>query len=360
MDIIITAPSLDPQKNVSGVSSVAKFIIDNNRKQHYIHFEIGKRDRDRGGIFRLFPLMKALRNWGRVLDRIPQGLVHYNFPLSGASILRDPVFMWMVRRRNMPMVVHVHGGLYLTASKIPWLHKKILKKVFAMPVPFISLSESESTIMKRRFGVKDVRSLPNCVDLRDAAQFQRTRNDGELTIGYLGRIAETKGMHYLLDASIKLKEEGVPFVLEMAGAEERNGEFLPRFERNLGNAFHYWGVVSGTKKAEFMRRVDILAFPTYFEGLPMSLLECMSYGVVPVTTPVGSIPQYVRSGENGLFIELKDSNSIVSQIKRLQGDRDLLFRLGARARQTIFEQFNASSYIERLNGVYQKAWEKPI
>lgn len=45
MNIIITAPSLNPNENVSGISSVAQFIISNNGGQRYLHFELGKRTR---------------------------------------------------------------------------------------------------------------------------------------------------------------------------------------------------------------------------------------------------------------------------------------------------------------------------
>lgn len=41
--VIITSPSLNPKENVSGVSSVARFIIDNNPNYKYLHFELGKR-----------------------------------------------------------------------------------------------------------------------------------------------------------------------------------------------------------------------------------------------------------------------------------------------------------------------------
>ena len=357
MKIIITAPSLDPQKNVSGVSSVVKFIIDNNGEQHYIHFELGKRDGERGGVFRLVPLLRALGQWWRLLIQNPEALIHYSFPLSAASLYRDPIFMWMVRRRRMKIVVHVHGGLYLTAPRIPRLHKWILRKVFAMPVPFISLSEEESGLIREKFGAKDVTALPNCVDLEGAARFQREEKKGRLAIGYLGRIAETKGMEYLLEACIRMKEEGMAVTLEMAGREEKGGEFLPRFSEALGRDFHYWGVVSGQEKGDFMKAIDVLAFPTYFEGLPMSLLECMSYGVVPVTTAVGSIPQYVRDGENGCFIRVKNSESIVSQVKLLNEDRDMLYRLGINARQTIFEQFSPKVYVEKLNALYGRVVE---
>lgn len=50
MNIIINSPSLNPKVNVSGISSVTQFIISNNRKQNYLHFELGKKDKEKGGM----------------------------------------------------------------------------------------------------------------------------------------------------------------------------------------------------------------------------------------------------------------------------------------------------------------------
>ena len=360
MDIIITAPSLDPRQNVSGVSSVVKFIIDNNKAHHYIHFELGKKDKERGGVFRLFPLLKAIERWRQLLGQHPNALVHYNFPLSAASVIRDPLFMWMARRRGMKMIVHVHGGLYLTADKIPWLQRCILKRVFKMQVPFVALSEAEVDIIKRKFGAKDVSSLPNCIELQEAKDFCREENQGTLHIGYLGRIAKTKGMDDLLEACRKLKEEGMEFVLEIAGKEEHEGEYLPQFRALLDKDFHYAGIVSGKSKSDFLRALDIFVLPSHFEGLPMSLLESMSYGIVPVTTPVGSIPHYISESVNGLFMKMKDAKSLCQQIMRLNEDRKMLHQLSISAKQTIFNSFSPDLYVQKLNGLYQNVIEKGV
>lgn len=84
----------------------------------------------------------------------------------------------------------------------------------------------------------------------------------------------------------------------------------------------------------------------------MSLLECMSYGAVPVVTPVGSIPQVVTDGENGLFVRSHDSNTIVEAVGRLNDDRALLRTLGRAAQQTIFSQYNPQRYVDELNLIY--------
>lgn len=371
-EIIITSPSLNPKENVSGISSVTKFIIDNNPKAQYLHFELGKKDKEKGGWHRIGALLGRYRDWKKMLAEHPDAIIHYNFPLSKPSILRDPWFIRYAIRHHRKMVVHVHGGLFLTAPKIPFYLERIMRWVFGQELPFIVLSDMERDILVERFGAKEVYSLPNCVDLRDAEVYAKEEaslsednlQDTDmalshhqariqpLRIGYLGRIEPNKGMTELLIACQRLKKEDFPFHLVIAGKEQTEGEYLPQFDQWLGDRFEYVGLVSGQTKCDFLRSLDAFVLPTYFEGLPMSLLESMSYGKVPIVTPVGSIPQVVRDGENGIFVKDHDVDSIMEAIKRLSEDRTLLRKLGEEARKTIFSQFSPKKYIEKLNDIY--------
>ena len=450
--IIITAPSLDPTQNVSGVSTVVQFIIDNNKEREYRHFQIGKTDRESGGVLqRLWRIWRCYGEWTKLIHNsqstIHNSVIHYSFPLSAPSILRDPWFMHYALKKGCKMVVHVHGGLFLTAPKIPFLLERILKWVFSWDVPFIVLSEGEKVILKKRFGAKRVEVLPNCPDVpkdnethlrcyeTSQKQLQNTsdaRYDTQseiatkrgcattktkrsldyengsnnkdnrdnkdskdniillnplnslnlelfnfepasvtsdlnleptceasalnqrraIILGYLGRIEPNKGMTELLAAMKKLKAEGIRFKARFAGKEQTEGEYLPKFKEALGDDFEYCGLVSGESKREFLGSLDVFVMPTYFEGLPMSLLETMGYGVVPVVTQVGSIPMVVKDGENGLFVKVKDVQSIVEAIRMLGQDRNLLARLSEKAENTIKENFSATRYVERLNAIY--------
>lgn len=354
--VIIVSPSLDATQNVSGISAVAQFIISNNAECDYVHFELGRKDKERKGWFRLFSLAKSYSKWRRLMRQEHGAVVHYNFPLSKASIIRDPLFMYEALKCGYPMLVHIHGGVFLTHyDSAPWFIRWILRKVFAWKVPFVVLGDNEKRILENGFGAGRVALLPNCVDLTDAVAYRRTA-DGEkpLVLGYIGRIAETKGMEYLLQACVQLKRRGVPFVMKLAGAEEVKDYFLPLFDSYLGGRFVYSGVVSGEKKNEFLRSLDVFVLPSFFEGLPMSLLECMSYGAVPVTTDVGSIGEVVEDGKNGLIIKDHDTESIVKAVAQLDADRNLLEQLGRMARETIFEKFNPQKYIRELNRLYDE------
>ena len=354
MRIIITSPSLDPTKNVSGLSSVTRFIIENNPRHDYVHFELGRKDGEKGGIYRVSSIIRRFKEWKHLLKNYPDAIVHYNFPLEKPSIIRDTPFMHAALKHRNKMVIHIHGGVYLTSERIPFPFHQILKYIFSWNVPFITLSETEVEVLRKRFHAKHVVSLPNCIDLKDAQTFERKYKDDStpLILGYLGRIAKTKGMDYLLQACNILKERHITFCLIIAGAEEVEGQYLPQFSKVLGNQFVYAGIVSGESKNSFLRSLDVLAMPTFFEGLPMSLLECMCYGAVPVITPVGSIPTIVKDQQNGILIKVKDTPSIVDAITYLHTHRDKLEQMSKSSRNYIYEHFDPDCYIDKLNSIY--------
>ena len=81
MRIIITSPSLDPTTNVSGLSAVTRFIIENNIHHNYVHFELGRKDAEKGGIYRVNAVIQRFNDWKCLLQAYPDAIIHYNFPL---------------------------------------------------------------------------------------------------------------------------------------------------------------------------------------------------------------------------------------------------------------------------------------
>lgn len=351
MDVIIVSPNLDPSVVLGGVAAVSRFIVENNKACNYIHFELGRRESESGGLGRIYSLWSTLRSWRHVLKSNPNAIIHYNFPLSPGAIIRDFFFMREARKQKRKMIVHIHGGLYMNTSHIPFALNTILKHVFRWDVPFIVLSGREKEVLSSRFSPKTIYALPNCVEL--GAAVDKTEKSSALTIGYLGRITEAKGMKELLAACIKLQSTGILYKLRIAGSQDKNESFIEAFEKNLGNNFEYVGVVSGKAKIDFLHSIDVFVLPSYFEGLPLSLLESMSYGAVPVVTPVGSIPEVVKDGVNGLLIKEHDVDSIVNAIIRLHEQKELRKELSKAARATIVEQFSPVRYFENLNTIYQ-------
>lgn len=354
--IIIVAPSLDSSKNVSGVSAVARFIIENNTGRRYLHFQQGRQDVEGKGLSRVVRVMRAYREWKVILRKNPAALIHYNYPLDTLSIIRDFFFLRYAYRQHRKMVVHLHGGLYLFKKDKPWIIRKILSEVFSWTCPFIMLSDKEKDTVEQEYEAAHVDVLPNCVELSDAKDFRRENyRDATLHILYLGRIEPNKGIGYVLKAAEQLKTEHLDFVLHLAGKDQCDGHYIELFQERLKENFVYEGVVSGQEKTELLKRCHVFLLPSFYEGLPVALLECMSFGQVPVVTEVGSMGEVVKDGVNGFLVKVKDTETIVRAITRLDAARDELQALSQEARKAIFSGFSPVKYIERLNTIYDKS-----
>lgn len=383
--VLIVAPSLDLATNVSGVSAVTNFIIDHNRECEYEHFLQGRSDGESGALNRVVRIWRNYRKWvnvvnvnvnvnenvnvnvnenenGNVNVNVNQNqnkngkvIIHYNYPLDTPSIVRDYFFMRAARRKGIPMVIHIHGGLYLFKERKPLFIKWILDRVFSWDNPFIVLSEKEREEIQRQYGTKNVTVLPNCVEIPSVngnGNDNVNVNGNGIHILYLGRIEPNKGMDYLLEAMGMLKEKGQDVTLHFAGIEQGKNGYIGRFQELLGDHFVYEGVVSGNRKAELLKRCQIFVLPSLYEGLPISLLETMAYGMVPVVTDVGSIGEYVKDGMNGLMIGIRDAVSIVNALERLVADKKLMMELSKAARETIVTRLQPEKYVERLNEIY--------
>ena len=353
VEVIIVGPNPDPAISLGGVSSVVRFIITNNYRVCYTHFEQGSRDTDNGGIHKATRVLHNYHRWQALLNEKKPAVIHYNIDLSPLSILRDYPFMRLARRKGCRLIIHVHGGVFMTSPTVPLLYDFFLKKIFNWDdSPFIVLSEREKARIEKSYGAKNIHVLPNCVGF--PSKETKDRSEDTIRIGYFGRITEAKGMQELLDAAIKLKEKQVHFKIFFAGKKEPPVDFVELFTKELGDSFQYIGIVSGKAKNEFLSGLDVFVLPSYFEGLPMSLLESMSYGIVPVVTAVGSIPEVVEDGENGLIIKDHDVDTIVAAIERINNDKQFVAKMSSNAKETILTRFNPEHYIESLNGIYNK------
>ena len=356
MKVIINSPSLDPKVNVSGISAVTQFILSGNSEVDYIHFEVGRKDAESQSVLsRIKRILRNKKEWEQLVKENKDAVIHYNIPLMKAAIVRDYMLIKVAHDLGMHIVLHIHGGNYIKERNRPWYIRKLLKRIFAWGKHVIVLGEEEKAILEEDFGLKNVVSLPNCIDLTEAKSFDRNIAEKEvLDILYIGRIEPNKGIDYTLEACKALKEEGVKFHLNFAGKEEIEGQYIPRFKDEFAENFTFHGIVSGNKKSEVLKKCDIFLLPSFYEGLPMSLLETMSFGQVPVVTPVGSIPTVVTDNTNGIFINIKNTADIVGAIKKLTSDKEFCAALSQKAKETIITKFDDKKYIGHLNDLYDK------
>jgi glycosyltransferase involved in cell wall biosynthesis len=181
-------------------------------------------------------------------------------------------------------------------------------------------------------------------DHKEAA-FQR-RHPGQLRLGYVGQIKAHKGVDLLIDAVIPLLDSQQPISLELwgssAGAEKYGSALQERTTaypaiqwKGSYNADQLWDVLGG---------FDVLVVPSrWFENSPTVILEAQSLGLPVIATRLGSMPELINYGENGLLFDLNNAKDLRDQIARLLDERDLLRQLrnGIPATPTIDDEVGA-------------------
>ena len=100
--------------------------------------------------------------------------------------------------------------------------------------------------------------------------------------------------------------------------------------------------------------VDVVALPSYREGLPKGLIEAAAGGLPLVTTDVPGCREVVRDGVDGLRVPARDAEALAAAIARLHDDPTLARRLGDAARQRALDEFDERIVIARTLAVYRE------
>jgi glycosyltransferase involved in cell wall biosynthesis len=350
--VIITSPSLNPGRNISGISSVVSFIMSHNTSCSYMNFTLGKADREARRAKWLINLFAQYLKWTCLIATEARSMVHFNLAMDRRGVIRDSPLIIVTRLFCRRIVVHIHGGEFLTGCEMPrWL--RLILRVALAKGPVIVLSELERATLSRNVPKARIVVLPNCIDLGDARGFERTASgDAGLTILFLGRITEDKGILTIYQALDNSRSRGIRSRFIMAGAGPDEDLYVRKFRELLGRDFEFAGAVTGSEKTRLLKKCNVFVLPSMFEGMPMALLESMAFGLVPITTSVGSIPEVVRDGYSGIIVNWRSPEEIADAIKRLSADREHMQTLGRNARQRIFEYCSPEGYVKQLNAVY--------
>jgi glycosyltransferase involved in cell wall biosynthesis len=173
---------------------------------------------------------------------------------------------------------------------------------------------------------------------------------------FVGRLLWSKGIRELVEAALKLKEEGLQFTLRIVGApDERNPEAVPL---SYLKEYHDRGVIEWlgrqTDMPKFYRESDIITLPTaYREGLPLTLLEAASTGRPLISTDMPGCREIVRDGENGFLVPPQDANALADAMRKLIQNPELRKKFGEASAEIVRLEFSSQIVQQKLLNVYE-------
>ncbi len=354
MRILITAPSLDETVNVSGISTVVRQIIENGTHR-YEHFTAGRTDGEPANASWIAKQIRLPFHFYRRLKNGKFAVAHINTALNPLSIARDYAFVKAAKFARTPILLHVHGGKFLAREFENKTLARLAEKMLDAANAILVLSELEKEIVEKRWqklkSKAKVKVLENAVAIDETNEIKRSGE--KKTIIFLGRFHESKGLHEIVEACRRLKNENLQFRFKAFGAGDLQNFFVGEMTKILGDDFYFGGVIAGKEKQKELAASDVFLLPSrYGEGLPMAMLEAMAAKCVVVASKMASIGAVVENNVNGLTVEPQNVAQIIEKLKLiLSGEIDAKM-IGENARRTIAEKYNLPGYIVKLEKIY--------
>lgn len=349
MRILTVGPS--PQKSKGGMATVIKDILndpvllENNTIDMYDSYVDGNRVKVL--VFSLFAYVKF------ALTKKDYDIYHIHMASKG-STFRKGMYIRKAKKWGKKVIIHVHGGGFLAFyQNCNEKQKAKVLSILKSADMIIALSEDWKAKFKDTFGELNYRVLQNGVNteyLKEAITPPSDTHSGFLA---LGRMCQNKGTYDLLEALAEAKKVIPEVKCYFAGDGDIERVKAIVKEKGLENNAIVIGWADKKKKMELLKKVSTLVLPSYHEGLPMAILECMACGKTIISTCVGAIPEVVKS-ENGILIDAGNVNALADALIKCSTDLKMVTDMGSQNIVKVQNKFSMTVMHKLLADYYSQ------
>ena len=230
---------------------------------------------------------------------------------------------------------------------------------------FIATSRYYADFMARYIGIAAQRIdvvYPG-LNLAGHGQPRVERAGAPFTVGYFARICPEKGLHNLVEAYCRFRQEpgAPPARLHVSGwLGDNHKAYLEEQKRRLRGAgldadFIHVDSPDHAGKIRFLRSIDVLSVPTtYHEPKGLYVLEALANGVPVVQPRHGSFPELIEATGGGLVVEPNDAADLARALRRLADNPVEREKLGQQGRAAVFERFHARAMAEATLAILER------
>jgi glycosyltransferase involved in cell wall biosynthesis len=224
----------------------------------------------------------------------------------------------------------------------------------------VSEAAAEFLVEGKGYPASKVTVVPNGRDLstfvpglhREAARKELGLDRATPVVGVVGRLDAQKGHTYLLAAWPAVRR-GLPDarLLVIGDGSLRAQLEAEARERGIADSVVFTGF--RTDVPRLLDALDVLALPSLYEGMPLTVIEAAAMAVPVVATAVDGTPEVVRDGETGHLVPPADPPALARALLALLGDPDQARALGQAGRRRALERFDVRRHVEATARVYR-------
>jgi glycosyltransferase involved in cell wall biosynthesis len=186
---------------------------------------------------------------------------------------------------------------------------------------------------------------------RDDVRRELGVKPGEILVGTVAHLTRQKGYPVLLEAAQRLVERGLPVRFMAVGRGPEEVRIRETHERlALGDRFQFLGFRPDAIR--LMSAFDIFVLASWYEGLPVTVMEALTLGIPPVATRVGGTPEVITSGVEGLLVPPGRPDELGAAIASLARAPDLRREMSRAAMQRA-STFDIEAATRKVEATYR-------
>lgn len=279
-------------------------------------------------------------------------IIHIHGASKGSFIRKFICFIITKYIFKKKVIYHIHGGgfadFYRNGNKI---NRFMIKLFIEHTDVVVCLSESWKSYYTNNFKPKKIFITHNIIDYPSISIYQKERN--HLTFLFLGLVCNAKGIFDLVKVISTNKEKyigKIKLVIGGNGETDRLTKIIKNY--NLEDLVEFVGWITKEEKNVWLQKANVYILPSYNEGLPISILEAMSYGQAIISTKVGGIPEIVLPNENGILIEPGNSQQLESAIDFFIENHHIIDNYGEKSKSLVKKHL-PYSVLDKLSLIYE-------
>ena len=280
-------------------------------------------------------------------------VVHIHTALVPAvTLTRAGLLAAAARTRGAPVVLHVHSGWVERWLTTP-ARRAYARAMLAGVNRIVTMSNPSAQAIAAAVGRDRVSVFDNWVDLETYAPGPEAERTPRIL--YAGVLTPRKGVGDLLRACASLAAGGVDHELLIAGGTSDDGVADADAVRRVAcPTARYLGALPHDAMPSLFRDADVFCLPSWFEAMPLSILEAMASGVAVVATTVGDIPRLVEDGVTGILVPPNDPRALAAALGELVTDTERRRQMGKAGRRRVEESFDGSATVKALDDLYKQ------
>ena len=307
-----------------------------------------------GGRFTAGNLGRTARDaaavWRAARDR---DIVHIHTALAPAStVVRAGALALAGRAAGAAVVVHAHGGgihFWLTSER----RRALLRLAMRPADRVVAVWTAGLEVLRSLLPADRVSLIDNGVPLDGYPSVRQEGGNVPPRVLFVGLLTPRKGVLDLLTASKVLRDRGVEHELWLLGGTPDEGpEAEAQVRASLDPAVRMLGTRPPEEMPDAFAGADVFCLPSWWEAMPLSVLEAMAAGLPVVATDVGDVGRAVADGVTGYVVPSKDPQQLAAALEPLLTDAGLRRRMGEAGRARVAEMFSAAVTADQVSALY--------